>query len=283
MESPQGEPLNADYAGRKIWLVKVCFISNPRRFFFSLRPICKILLFAALQVPHFVAEHWRSACEKAMNVDSEDVGPVLGSIRITPPNAGDSAGQPQFTLKLDNETTATLPQEFKMQLSSRQGPAMLAFSDNAGHMASEGVVQHRLDVEATGPGRAGGSLAVDPAYRKLSKERHQKASTKTRTIQMMTDAKITNLRRPVGAVTVATKRKAETKRTAMDKEELQEVLFRRFEKQTHWAFIQLQRETNQPTPHLKSVLSEIAVQNKRGPYKDLWELKKEFKTGGNGD
>lgn len=38
--------------------------------------------------------------------------------------------------------------------------------------------------------------------------------------------------------------------------------------------MQLQKHTAQPTQHLKEVLAEIAVKNLRGPYKDLWELKK---------
>jgi len=215
-----------------------------------------------------------------MNVDGEDVGPVLGSIKITPAIPGEATNQPQFALKLDNETTSELPQEYKMKVVSRAGPAMLAFSDNAGRIASEGVVQHRLEVEPTGhvAGANGGGLSLNPAYRKISRERSQAASAKSRTIQMMTDHKITNIRKPLGADLVGTKRKAETKRTAMDKEELQALLFRKFEKQTHWSFVQLQRDTDQPSPHLKSVLGEIAVQNKRGPYRDLWELKKEFKT-----
>lgn len=49
---------------------------------------------------------------------------------------------------------------------------------------------------------------------------------------------------------------------------------RLFEKQPRWSFPQLQKDTNQPTQHLKEVLGEIAVKNLRGPYKDLWELKK---------
>lgn len=258
MQNPDLDPISTEYAGRKIWLVKV---------------------------PQFVAKEWRAACEKAMNVDGEDVGPVLGSIKITPAIPGKSTNQPQFALKLDNETTSELPQEYKMKVVSRAGPAMLAFSGNAGRIASEGVVQHRLEVEPTGLGgggagasASGGGLSSNPAYRKISRERSQAASAKTRTIQMMTDHKITNIRKPVGADLVGTKRKAETKRTAVDKEELQALLFRKFEKQTHWAFAQLQRETDQPTPHLKSILGEIAVQNKRGPYRDLWELKKEFKS-----
>lgn len=35
----------------------------------------------------------------------------------------------------------------------------------------------------------------------------------------------------------------------------------------------------QPTQHLKEVLGEIAVKNTRGPFKDLWELKKGERGG----
>jgi hypothetical protein len=49
---------------------------------------------------------------------------------------------------------------------------------------------------------------------------------------------------------------------------------RLFEKQPRWSFPQLQKDTVQPTQHLKEVLGEIAVKNLRGPYKDMWELKK---------
>ena len=41
--------------------------------------------------------------------------------------------------------------------------------------------------------------------------------------------------------------------------------------------MQLVKSTSQPVNWLKEVLEEIALKNKRGPNKDLWELKKEYK------
>ena len=43
-----------------------------------------------------------------------------------------------------------------------------------------------------------------------------------------------------------------------------------------WNLNQLIQQTNQPAAWLKEVLLEIAAQSKRGPNKDLWELKKEY-------
>jgi hypothetical protein len=163
--------------------------------------------------------------------------------------------------------------------------AMLAFSDNKGRLAAEGAVQYRLEVEPgarAGGGAAAGApgLRIDPGYAALSRERHLAADAKTRTVQLMTDPMITNIRRPVGALAPTRRRGGEgpEKRTAMAAEELQAALFRLFERQRWWAFGQLQRQTGQPTEHLKRVLGEIAAQNKTGPYNTMWELKKEFRT-----
>ena len=41
----------------------------------------------------------------------------------------------------------------------------------------------------------------------------------------------------------------------------------------------LQKETNQPSTWLKEVLNDVAQQIKRGPNKDLWQLKEHLKTG----
>lgn len=174
-----------------------------------------------------------------------------------------------------------------MSVATHQTPATLAFSDNAGRMAVEGVVQHKFDVEpvhrdAGGASGGLGKMQIDPAYRKLARERDQAANVKTRTVQVMSDRMITNIRRPVGALMLGQKRKGDssTKRVALAAPDLQAMLFRLFERQPHWSFAQLQQQTEQPTQHLKAVLLEIALQNKRGPYRDLWELRKEFKTGG---
>ena len=66
------------------------------------------------------------------------------------------------------------------------------------------------------------------------------------------------------------------KRVALAPEDLLPELFRLFERQARWSFVELQRATDQPTQHLKAVLADIAVQSKHGPYKDFWELKKGY-------
>jgi hypothetical protein len=216
-----------------------------------------------------------------MNEGVEETGPVLGQLNIAAGGAESSnkTSQTRITLTLDHESTATLPQEHKMQTVLRGGPAVYAFSDTNRRMACEGVVQHRLEVAPRGL-----AAGVDDAYRKYSRERNEAAAKRTRTTQVVTQRKITDIRQPVAAAEAERRRKAaEGKRAAMPAAELQALLFRLFERQAYWAFGQLQKQTSQPTQHLKTVLSEIAIQIKRGPYKDMWTLKPEFRTGGNGE
>ena len=144
----------------------------------------------------------------------------------------------------------------------------------------DGVVQHRLGVDPT-------SLMEKRKYSKVSRSRFTAAAAASRhdehkekrKIQVMTDAKIVDIRKPIGVddrrQKAGGKGQFQEKRVAMESNDLLAILFRLFSKQSRWTFVQLQKETAQPTQHLKAVLGEIARLNKAGPYKGLWELNKE--------
>jgi hypothetical protein len=50
------------------------------------------------------------------------------------------------------------------------------------------------------------------------------------------------------------------RRVRMERPELEQALFALFERQPHWAFMALQKETDQPGGWLREVLSEVALQ-----------------------
>lgn len=144
----------------------------------------------------------------------------------------------------------------------------------------DGVVQHRLDVDPT-------SLMKKRKYSKVSRSRFTAAEAASRhdehkekrKIQVMTDNKIVDIRKPIGVddrrQRAGGSKSFLEKRVAMESQELLAILFGLFSKQSRWTFAQLQKETAQPTQHLKTVLGEIARMNKVGPYKGTWELSKE--------
>lgn len=187
---------------------------------------------------------------------------------------------------------------------------MVGFAEGRGRVAVEGKLVQRFDVEMRGVGEGPpdpasravaqaldgrvrdrspppaqvAAAAIDPEYRRLSRERHRLAAAKTRTVQILAAPRFSDLRQP--AVLARQKQRQATatadRRLAMPKDELTAELFRLFERQSRWTFAQLQRQTDQPTQHLKNILVEIAAQNRRGPYKDLWELKKGYQLSNQG-
>ncbi len=70
------------------------------------------------------------------------------------------------------------------------------------------------------------------------------------------------------------------KRERMEKTELIDLIFTKFEKRTMYTFKELIQLTDQPSAFLKEVLNEICIYNKRGPNKSTYELKPEYKKSG---
>ncbi|CAI0435941.1 unnamed protein product [Linum tenue] len=72
-------------------------------------------------------------------------------------------------------------------------------------------------------------------------------------------------------------KQTEVKRTRRDRGELEDIMFKLFEKQPNWALKQLVQETDQPAQFLKEILNELCVYNKRGSNQGTYELKPEYK------
>ena len=80
-------------------------------------------------------------------------------------------------------------------------------------------------------------------------------------------------------------KQSDVKRTRRDRGELEDIMFKLFERQPNWALKQLVQETDQPAQFLKEILNELCVYNKRGTNQGTYELKPEYKksvedTGG---
>jgi hypothetical protein len=155
---------------------------------------------------------------------------------------------------------------------------------------------------AGGPGGPGGGPAIDATYRALTRKRTLASLQKGRSVSVITDGRAAqrlyqqqhNRASLYVKQTLADKEEFEarsarelalkgpSRRARMERPELEQLLFRMFERQPHWALPALQKETDQPGAWLREVLGDIALQVKRGPHKDLWELQKQFKVGGGG-
>ncbi|GJM92990.1 hypothetical protein PR202_ga09500 [Eleusine coracana subsp. coracana] len=157
-----------------------------------------------------------------------------------------------------------------------------------GKLACEGKVEHKFDMK---PHRE--NLAE---YGKLCRERTSKFMTRTRQVQVLSDDSGMRMRPMPGMVGLIPssgpmKEKKKTlpakpsdmKRTRRDRTEMENILFKLFERQPNWSLKQLMQETDQPEQFLKEILNDLCVYNKRGPNQGTHELKPEYKksTGDN--
>lgn len=118
---------------------------------------------------------------------------------------------------------------------------------------------------------------IDESVRALNRQRNTEATTKTRLLRVIGDPTAVSSAPLPGANRAALRqaladRKARdsTKRVRMERDALEHMLFKLFERTPYWTLVQLQKQTEQPLAFLKEVLNDMAVCNKKGPNKVVW-------------
>ena len=243
-ESPPGAVIETSTSERRIWLVKM---------------------------PDFVFD-------RIAELDGEGDMEV-GAVRIYPA-VGDAPVR--VMIKLDGEgPCGDIPLEYELRVTKTQ-QTMHMFTEDEGNRAVsiDGRVEQECQMKPT--------LSSD--YRQVIQARTEEANRHNRTVQYV-DA----FESPVGLglpkyINEALLQRQWNKRAAPEQrrerlphQELLNLLFHQFERQNHWTLQQLVDITRQPVQYLKEVLGEIAIYNTRGPYKNLYELKSEYKGNNNGN
>ncbi|KAL9323852.1 hypothetical protein ACSQ67_008709 [Phaseolus vulgaris] len=72
----------------------------------------------------------------------------------------------------------------------------------------------------------------------------------------------------------------DTKRTRRDRGEMEEIVFKLFERQPNWSLRNLIQETDQPEQFLKDILKDLCVYNNKGTNQGTYELKPEYRKSG---
>ena len=213
MATSQIGQLRTENANRKVWLVKVS-IHVVLRLNLAIVKLQSFLL----QVPNFVAKQWKEVSEKAINEDHEAIGPKLASVLMS--ETGPAGKAPSYVLHLSEEQQSFgHPTEYRMNVTTRNAAPMVAFSQEGQRLACEGTVYQKFDLEVSQKG-----LEVDPAYRALNRERHKAAAVKNRSVQLVSDHKVTNARQPVYIGAGSKKSTGGSKRLAKPKEDLEREL-----------------------------------------------------------
>ncbi|XP_027357475.1 general transcription factor IIF subunit 2 [Abrus precatorius] len=201
-------------------------------------------------------------------------------VSIDPLNSNDDDSPPQFTMELAE--AGHIPRCYVMDMSKDLIP-MSVFSDTPqGKISVEGKILNKFDMRPHNQ-----NLEL---YGKLCRERTNKYMVKNRQIQVINNDSGIHMRPMPGMYSFLTsapteKKKApakgtEMKRTRRDRGEMEEIVFKLFERQANWSLRNLIQETDQPEQFLKDILKDLCVYNNKGTNQGTYELKPEYRKSG---
>ncbi|KAF2310040.1 hypothetical protein GH714_020220 [Hevea brasiliensis] len=160
-----------------------------------------------------------------------------------------------FTMEMGGIGSGNVPRSYSLNMFKDLIPMYVFSETSKGRVAMEGKVEHKFDTKPR-------EENIEE-YGKLCRERANNSMIKNRQIQ---DKKKTV---PV--------KQSDMKRTRRDHGELEDIMFKLFERQPNWTLKQLVQETDQPAQFLKEILNELCVYNKRGTNQGTYKLKPEYK------
>lgn len=215
-----------------------------------------------VKVPEFFAnrlDDFTDECEQR-GIDSEF---YVGRVR--------SAGGGKLSLLLDAEgPMGSLPLEYAL-VSSKPSQQMHMLAHEEGDFIG---IQGKVEQEC----RLQPNLQC-PRYQEILRQRNTMANQPKRTIQAIDinargESTVPHLRDRdlLQTSTRNNPRRIDEKRERIPRADLINILFGIFERQKTVSFAELERQTQQPAAFLKEVLGDIAIYNKRGPHKHLYEL-----------
>ncbi|KAL0366076.1 UNVERIFIED_CONTAM: hypothetical protein Sradi_3497700 [Sesamum radiatum] len=247
-----------------------------------------------MKCPPVVSKAWQSS---AASGDSPPLAKVVVSLD---PLQSEDPSALQFTMEMAGNEVVNMPKSYSLNMFKDFVPmfyyrvlhccAPKLHDDNlvcyrewlarAGRIAVEGKMEHKFDMKP--------HHENIEEYRKMCRERTNKSMIKNRQVQVINNDNGVHMRPMPGMMGFITstskdKKKAapvkssEVKRTRRDRGELEDIMFKLFERQPNWALKQLVQETDQPAQFLKEILNELCVYNKRGTNQGTYELKPEYK------
>ncbi|KAI8003032.1 Transcription initiation factor IIF subunit beta [Camellia lanceoleosa] len=233
-----------------------------------------------MKCPLVVSKSWNSHSLSHSQSSSSD-SPSLAKVVVSvDPLRSDDSSSLQFTMEMAGNEIANMPKSYALNMFKDFVPMCIFSETNQGKVAVEGKVEHKFDMKPHNENLE--------EYSKMCRERTNKSMIKNRQIQVIDNDRGVNMRPMPGMVGLIPssskdKKKAapvkgpEVKRTRRDRGELEEIMFKLFERQPNWALKQLVQETDQPAQFLKEILNMLCVYNKRGTNQGTYELKPEYK------
>ncbi|GAB2219582.1 hypothetical protein Drorol1_Dr00007219 [Drosera rotundifolia] len=223
-----------------------------------------------MKCPLVVSKSWQARAAS----NSSDPQPVAKVVLSIDPLRSDDL---EFTMEMAEDVVG--PRSYSLNMFKDFVPMCVFSESNQGRLAVEGKVEHKFDMKPHNENFE--------EYGKMCRERTSKSMIKNRQIQVIDNDRGMHMRPLPGMVGLIAvnkdKKKAaavkpsDLKRTRRDRGELEDIMFKLFERQPNWTLKQLVQETDQPAQFLKEILNELCMYNKRGANQGTYELKPEYK------
>lgn len=232
-----------------------------------------------MKCPLVVSKSWQSHAASSSS-SSSDSHPVAKVVVSLDPLRSEDPSSLQFTMEMAGNDIGNMPKSYSLNMFKDFVPMCVFSETNQGKLGMEGKVEHKFDMKPHNTNME--------EYRKMCRERTNKSMIRNRQIQVIDNDRGVHMRPMPGMVGLIAsnskdKKKAppvkgsDVKRTRRDRGELEDIMFKLFERQPNWALKQLVQETDQPAQFLKEILNELCVYNKRGTNQGTYELKPEYK------
>ncbi|XP_047266357.1 general transcription factor IIF subunit 2-like isoform X2 [Capsicum annuum] len=228
-------------------------------------------------VSRFFKQHQQSSSAADNDFSFISPGPVAKVTVVVDPLLANDATQ--FTMDLTGTSSKNMPTHYSMDMSTDFIPMSIFSESTQGRLSVEGKIYHKFDMKPH-------HESIEN-YGKLCRERTNKYMTKNRQIQVIDNDNAKHMRPMPGYFTTkasgsADKKKVsskglEMKRTRRDRDEMEEILFKLFERQSNWTLKQLIHETDQPEQFMKDMLKLLCIYNNKGVHQGTYELKPEYK------
>ncbi|XP_058204686.1 uncharacterized protein LOC131318748 isoform X1 [Rhododendron vialii] len=254
------------------------------------------------------------AASSSSSISSGPVAKVV--VSIDPLLPIDDPSSRQFTMELAATESGNLPKCYSMDMSTDFVPMSVFSESSQGKLSVEGKIYHKFDMKPHNENiEQYGKLCRERTKKYMTKNRQIQVIDNDNGTRMLPLPGMIGLKAsgpsvlipsypfknfgnlfmipsfltcgPVGILlahwTAAWDKKkvpakgSDMKRTRRDRGEMEEIMFKLFERQPNWTLKQLLHETDQPEQFLKDLLKDLCVYNNKGIHQGTYELKPEYK------
>ncbi|WVQ66793.1 uncharacterized protein L199_004984 [Kwoniella botswanensis] len=268
----------------------------------------------ALKIPRFLLERWEMVEEKGVELGSlvvdNSTTPAKITLRLTHPDI-----KPTNTEERSTYDTSGIPDEYRVNVPEERarnlyvftekkrvygkGSTSVAMPEGGDNEGNEGGRRKRHKAQPKLVAKVDHECQVTPVqnqtYMKILEQRRLESEQSKRPVVRMDDTGISqaeqnqlasgyrNAISTFGSRMISSAKTNNGERHArLERHELTDRIFALFKEKPYWGIPALKATLKQPDGWLREVLRDVAEQIREGKYVNMWQLKKSWRAGGDG-